>query len=214
MRTRLAHPSAAVPGAIVLVILAAAWGCGGSSPAAPTPSSTPPATLPEMVMGSATAPITMLDYSSLTCSHCADFQATTLQAIKSTYIDAGQVRVVFREFPLNNGAALSAAMVARCSADKYFTVVDLLYASQAVWAGAANVSAALKSVVAPAGVSAADVDACLARSDLKTAIQAMKTEGENKYGIAATPTFIINEKTKVEGAMPYGTFDMIFRGLL
>ncbi len=169
-------------------------------------------------MGSALAPITMLEYSSLSCWHCADFHANTLPLIKSTYVDPGQVRIVFREFPLDDGAALSAAMVARCSADKYFTVVDLLYASQSAWAGASNVAAALKTAVAPAGVSGADVDACLARADIKAAIQAMKNQGTNDYGISGTPTFIIykvpGSTQKVVGAMPFGTFDIIFKGLM
>ncbi len=213
-RSRRVYTIVCIP-AVALIL--AAWGCGGSSPAAPS-SPVTPANLPEMALGSASAPITMLDYSSLACPHCADFHAETLPLIKSAYVDPGQVRIVFREFPIDDGAALSAAMVARCSADKYFTVVDLLYASQATWAGASNVAAALKTAVAPAGVSGADVDACLARADIKAAIQAMRTQGTNDYGITGVPTFIIYKSPaspqKVVGAMPYGTFDLIFKGLM
>src|SRR5512135_1727206 len=99
MLTRTSRLTATILAPAIVATLAA-WGCGGSSPTAPSTPTVTPATLPEMVMGSATASITMLEYSSLDCPHCADFHTTTLPAIKSAYIDPGQVKVVFREFPL------------------------------------------------------------------------------------------------------------------
>jgi protein-disulfide isomerase len=198
------------------ILLAGAQACGGNSPAAPSSSGGDAVVPPDMVLGSATAPVTMIEYSSLTCSHCADFHSQTLPLIKSDYIDQGKVKLIYRDYPLDNGAALSAAMVARCSGDRFFTVVDLLYQSQASWAGSSNVTSALKSVVAPTGMTGAEVDACLARTDLRAGIQAMRTAGTNTYGVTATPTFIIQGKTqkKVEGAWPYGTFVLIFQELL
>jgi len=206
------------------VLLASAAACGGASPTAPSPAGDASVTLPsleamlaENTLGSSAAPITMIEYSSLACSHCADFHAVTLPLIRSNYIDPGQVKMIFRDYPLGDGAPLSASMVARCSGDRFLTVVDLLYRSQATWAGSSNVASALKTVVASAGMTGAEVDACLARTDLRTGIQAMRTQGLNTYGVVATPTFIIikeQSQQKVEGAYPYGTFDAILKGLL
>jgi protein-disulfide isomerase len=87
--------------------------------------------LADKVLGDRAAPITIIEYSSLTCPHCADFHALTLPQIKAAYIDPGKARLIYRDFPLDNNAALSAAMVARCSVDNYFVVLDLLYKTQA-----------------------------------------------------------------------------------
>jgi protein-disulfide isomerase len=215
MRVLSNRSTTALRAAAILILLAGAPACGGKSPAAPSSPGSDAVVPPDMVLGSASAPVTMIEYSSLTCSHCADFHAQTLPLIKSDYIDQGKVKLIYRDYPLDNGAALSAAMVARCSGDRFFTVVDLLYQSQATWAGSSNVTSALKSVVAPTGMTSAEVDACLARTDLRAGIQAERTAGTNTYGITGTPTFIItNNGQQVVGAMPYGTFDAIFKKLL
>jgi protein-disulfide isomerase len=223
MRTSSGRVARACLLAAVLVVLTGAAACGGgSSSSSPTAPSTP-VTLPSVesmladkVLGNAAAPITMIEYSSLACSHCADFHSATLPLIKSNYIDPGQVRLIYRDYPFfSSSADLSGAMVARCSGDRFFTVIDLLYKSQATWAVSSNVANALKSVVAPAGMTSAEVDACLALGDLRTGIQAMKSKGEAEFGITGTPTFIItNNGQRVIGAWPYGTFDAIFKGLL
>ena len=214
MRALSDHATTALRPAAILILLAGALACGGTSPAAPSSPGGDAVVPPDMVLGSAEAPVTMIEYSSLTCSHCADFHSQTLPLIKADYIDQGKVKLIYRDYPLDNGAALSAAMVARCSGDRFFTVIDLLYASQASWAGSSNVASALKSVVAPTGMTGAEVDACLARTDLRAGIQAERIQGLNTYGVTATPTFIINNSQKVEGAMPYATFASIFNNLL
>jgi protein-disulfide isomerase len=203
---------------MAVLALAGAQACGGKSPTSPSSTVDPGVTLPSLdsmladkVLGGGAAPVTMIEYSSLSCSHCADFHAQTLPQIKSNYIDPGQVKLVFRDFPLDDGATLFASMVARCSGDRFFTVVDLLFKSQATWAGSSNVASALKSVVAPTGMTGAEVDACLARTDLKTGIQSMRAQGVSTYGVSGTPTFIINGQ-KVVGAAPYSTFVAIFNG--
>jgi len=205
-------------GAVVLAVLAAAAFSGGcdrspSAPSAPSPLPGLHTMLAEKVLGSATAPITMIEYSSLTCSHCADFHALTLPLIKSEYIDTGKVKFVYRDFPLDNGTALTASIVARCSGDRFFTVLDLLYQSQGTWAGSSNPTSALKSVVAQAGLSSAEVDACLVSADLRAGILAIKSKGEADYDITGTPTFFINGQ-RIDGAMPYGIFAEIFNTLL
>ncbi len=203
-----------VAGALVALSLA---GCGGNS--SPTAPSTPSATLPSMdvmlaekVMGDTAAPVTMIEYSSLGCPHCADFHASTLPQIKSAYIDTGKVKLVYRDFPIGNDA-MAAAMVARCSGNGYFAVIDLLYKGQSSWAGASDLAGALKRIVAPAGMSGAEVDTCLANTDLKNGIINIQITGQNQFGVNATPTFIINGQ-KVVGAQPFATFDGIIRSQL
>ena len=93
--------------------------------------------LPDMVMGNDKAPVTVIEYASMTCSHCAHFQETTFPELKKRYIDTGKVRYIFREFPLDSLAA-AAFMLARCAGkddkDKYFALVDTLFRQQRQWA--------------------------------------------------------------------------------
>jgi protein-disulfide isomerase len=167
--------------------------------------------LADRVLGSDSAPITMIDYSSLNCPHCANFTSATLPSIKLNYIDTGKVRLVTREFPLNNGSALSAAMLARCAGDRYSDAVSELYASQDMWASASDPTSILKSAVYPV-MSGAVADACLADTALRNGLWAIRTSASSN-GIQATPTFVINGQPYV-GDMPYASFDAIFKSLL
>jgi protein-disulfide isomerase len=167
--------------------------------------------LADKVMGDPAARVALIEYASLTCPHCASFHAGTLAQIKAAYIDTGKVKFVYRDFPLDE-AALSAAMVARCSGDRYFTVLDMLFAGQGAWASSTNTTAALKAAVAPAGVSSATVDACLASADLRSGVLRIQTEGQSQYGVRATPTFIVGDQTIV-GALPFADFDAILKRL-
>jgi len=208
-----------VPAALCLLFLG--WGCGGGSiPSSPSPSPTaaPSTALPSLdamladkVMGDPAARVALIEYASLTCPHCASFHEGTLAQIKAAYIDTGKVKLVYRDFPLDE-AALSAAMVARCSGDKYFTVLDMLFAGQGIWALSGDTVGALKRAVAPAGVSSATVDACLARADLRSGVLRMKAEGESQYGVRGTPTFIAGGQTIV-GDVPFADFDAILKKL-
>jgi len=218
MRHRGSHPIHA----LVLLLAALLCACGGgkatSTPTAPTPAPTPvqlptlDVLLSEKVLGSAAAKAMMIEYSSLTCPHCASFHATTLPQIKAAYIDPGKVQLVYRDFPLDNNA-LSASMVARCSGDRFFTVIDLLYRNQSTWAGSTTIASALKSVVAQAGLSAAEVDACLAMTDLRNGVTNARSAWQAQHGVNATPTFVIGSQTVV-GAYPFETFDAILASLV
>ena len=168
--------------------------------------------LADRVLGSAAAPVTMIEYSSLTCPHCASFHATTLPQIKAAYLDTGKVRFVYRDFPLDN-AAISAAMVARCSGDRFFEVIDRLYQTQSSWTSNSSTTAGLKATVAPIGMTAAEVDACLALTDLRNGILAMKATGQTQHAVSGTPTFIIGGQTLV-GAWPFANFDTLLQSLL
>jgi protein-disulfide isomerase len=198
-------------GVLAAAIFAAA--CGGSSADTPT-TPTPTAQLPTMslmlsekALGSATAPVTMIEYSSLGCSHCADFHSTTLSQLKSAYIDTGRVRFVYRDYPIGD-AALAASMVARCSGDAYFTTLDALFRAQTSWAYASDYKSALKNVVAGLGMSSSVVDTCLASTELRNGVLAMRDAGYQTHGVNATPTFIINGQI-VLGPYPYAYFAAI-----
>src|SRR5947209_14674871 len=93
-----------------------------------------PNPLGEMALGDPQAPITVIEYASMTCPHCAHFHLTTFPELKKRYIDTGKVRFVFREFPLDP-VATGAFMLARCAGnDRYFALLDLLFHEQRQWA--------------------------------------------------------------------------------
>lgn len=205
-------------------LLVPVWGCGGSSPSTPStsqssPSPSPTATtspvslddmLADKVLGSATAPVAIIEYSSLTCPHCASFHRDTLPQLRAAYIEVNRARLVYRDFPLDP-AALSAAMIARCSGPRYFSVLELLFAKQNAWAWSADTVGALKQAVS-ADMAAAEVDACLANSELRAGILRIQEAGRSEHKVGATPTFIIGSQTLV-GAYPFSTFDAILKGL-
>lgn len=161
--------------------------------------------LEERSLGNPSAPVTMIEYSSFTCPHCADFHRETMPELKSAYIDTGKVRYVFREFPLDR-RALAASMVARCVApDRFFGLVDMLYRDQQTWARSANPLDDLKIRAQLAGLSPADFDACLNNQDLANGIQARAAEAREKDKVESTPTFFVNGRL-ISGAVPFAEF--------
>lgn len=148
--------------------------------------------LPDIGLGDPDAPVVLIDYSSMTCPHCARFHTASLPAIKTNYIDEGQVYYIFREFPLD-ARARAASMLARCADDALFhDVVDVLFARQREWATAANPADALFSIVAQAGYTQETFNACLTNRDLEQAIVAGAERGSEEFGVASTPTIFIN----------------------
>lgn len=159
----------------------------------------------ERVLGNASAPVTIIEYSSMTCPHCAAFHTETLPKIKADYIDTGLVKLDFRDFPLEPRAA-AAAMLARCvDPSRYFAFVDLLYRDQRAWATASDPIAELKLRSRLANLSDKDVDACLADKQLLQMLQDERDKAVAQYKIESTPSFLIGDRT-VNGAAPYETF--------
>jgi len=208
-----------VVGVVVLLGLALA-GCGGGSPSSRTPVSPTPVTptptnplpsmsamLSEKVLGNSSAPVTMIEYSSLTCSHCGDHHVVTLPLLKSTYVDTGRMRLVYRDFPLNE-AAIAGSMVARCSGDGFFSTLDALFRAQSAWAYSADYKSGIKTIVAPLGITANDVEACLASAELRSGILAIKSTGAQAHAISGTPTFVINGQ-KIVGALTFAEFSAV-----
>ena len=169
--------------------------------------------LGEKILGNSDAPITMIDYSSLTCPHCAAFQKETFPKIKKAYIDTGKVKLIYRDFPIG-ALALAAAMVARCSGErKYFGMLDILFRSQDKWANSQDPLGEIERISRFAGLSKDDVGACLKNTDLMKGIQKVAKEATDKFGIDSTPSFVINGKM-FPGNQPYENFRKIFEAAL
>jgi protein-disulfide isomerase len=174
-----------------------------STPAAPAASAPPsqgsvdmskvlePGPLPDQVIGNADAPVTIVEYASMTCPHCAQFHATTLPEIKAKYIDTGKARLIMREFPFDPRAE-AGFMLARCSNEKYFPMIDVLFKQQQTWARAEDAQAALLQISRLAGFSQESFTACLTNQKLLDDIRAVRTRGAEEFKVDSTPTFIIN----------------------
>lgn len=161
--------------------------------------------LSDRVMGKADAPVTMIEYASLTCPHCAAFHGDQLEQIKTNYIDTGKVKLIFRDFPLDR-LALAASMMARCAPkERYFGIIGALFQGQQGWARDPNPTGALAGVGRLAGMGEETFKACLTNRDILNGIVKIRSEAEQKYGVESTPTFIIDGK-KIEGGQPYETF--------
>lgn len=163
-------------------------------------------------IGSVDAPIKIIEYASMTCSHCAHFHNDVLPELKSKYVDTGKVYIEFQEFPLDD-AALKATITARClPEDKYEGFIALLFKTQDHWARGINYMTALRQNAKLAGMSDATFDACHADEKLKLAIADWMQQAQEKWSINSTPTFVVNEGAeKISGAQPLPEFERIFR---
>lgn len=163
-------------------------------------------------IGNPDAPIKIVEYASLTCSHCAHFHNDILPELKSKYIDTGKVYLQYVEFPLND-PALKATITARClPKERYDGFVALLFKNQEQWSGGIDYMAHLKQNAKLAGLSDEQFDACQNNGEIKTRIAAQMQEAQDKWKVAATPTFIINEGAQtISGAQPLEAFERAFR---
>jgi len=171
-----------------------------------------PGPLPDMQLGKDDAPVTIVEYASMTCPHCAHFDITTLPELKKKYIDAGKARLILREFPFDPRAE-AGFMLARCSQDKYFAMVDVLFHQQDNWARANDAKTALLQLSKLAGFTQESFEACLTDQKLLDQIRAVKNRGEKDFGVDATPTFFINGK-KYPGALSIEEMSAIIDPLL
>lgn len=159
-----------------------------------------PGPLPEMSLGKADAKVTIIEYMSMTCPHCARFHNETFDAIKTKYVDSGQVRFIVREFPFDPRAA-AAFMLARCAPEgQYFPMISMLFKQQETWAAAQNGRDALLQMSKLAGFSQQSFEACLTNQKLLDDVNATMQKGAKDFGVQATPTFFINGK-KYSGEM-------------
>lgn len=171
-----------------------------------------PGALPEMVLGKDDAPVTIVEYASMTCPHCAHFHATTLPELKTKYIDTGKARLIFREFPFDPRAE-AGFMLARCSKDNYFPMIDVLFKQQQNWAAVENAKDALLQISKLAGFSQESFEACLTDQKLLDDVRAVQKRGAEEFKVDSTPTFFINGNT-YKGALTIAEMSAIIDGML
>jgi protein-disulfide isomerase len=176
---------------------------------------TRPVSLPDMALGPANAPVTIIEYASMSCPHCAAFEQNVLPMLRSKYIDAGKVRFVFREYPLDINAA-AASMLARCVAgdntEKFFATVSLLFKQQEQLMAQTLVTLRLIGKQA-AGMDDRAVEACEKNQALLDKIAADQKFAFETLQVEATPTFFVNGE-KLKGAMSFEELDAKIKSLL
>ena len=174
-----------------------------------------PVSLPDMALGPANAPVTITEFASMTCPHCAAFNADVFPKIKSAYIDTGKIRYVFREFPLDIKAA-AGSMLSRCIAKddsgKYFAVTDMLFKQQGDWV-MKNTTETLTRIGKQAGLSQQAVDDCLKDQALLDKIVADQKFANEVLKVNSTPTFFINGEM-IKGETSFEEFDKRIKSLL
>ena len=168
--------------------------------------------LPDKVLGEADAPVTIIEYASMTCGHCANFHKNTLPTIKTEYIDTGKARLIMREFPFDPRAE-AGFMLARCSDDKYFAMIDVLFQQQENWVSVENAREALLQIARLAGFSQESFEACLTDQKLLDDVRAVRSRGAEEFGVDSTPTFFINGNM-YKGALTVAEMSAIIDSML
>lgn len=144
------------------------------------------------VLGDPNAPVTIVEFASTSCPHCASFHTDRLAWLKETFIETGRAKLEFRDFPLN-APALWGAMLAHCAgSDRYFAYLDLIFKRQRAWAFDEDPQAALKKLAKQAGMSGDAFDSCMANESLQIAIIEARKDGIDNHEIQSTPTFLID----------------------
>ena len=167
----------------------------------------------DMALGSKDAPVTVVEYASMTCPHCANFANDVFPAFRKKYIDTGKVHFIFREFPFDR-YALQASMLARCAGEKrYFGLVEAFFAQQQQWVRLDDPLKGLKQIARLGGMSGDQIQACLDDKSLSDMILNTRLEGNKKHGVDATPSFLVNG-TKYSGEMSLERWDEILAPLL
>ena len=174
-----------------------------------------PVSLPDMALGPADAPVTITEFASMTCPHCAAFNKDVFPKLKAEYIDTGKIRYIFREFPLDIKAA-AGSMLTRCiangDAQKYFAVTDMLFRSQNDWV-VKNTTETLTRIGKQAGLSQQQVEACLKDQALLDKIAADQKYASEVLKVDSTPTFFINGE-KIKGETSLEVFEKKINPLL
>lgn len=172
-----------------------------------------PGPLGDVWLGPADAKVTIIEYASMTCSHCAHFHATTWPVLKERYIDTGKVRFTLREFPLDP-LATAAFMLARCQGDsKYYPITDLLFDQQPAWAFTPKPVDALEQMLRQAGYNKQTFEACLKDQKIYSAVNAVKQRGLDVFKVDSTPTFFINGE-RYTGEMTVEGMEKVIKPLI
>ncbi|MGH7029602.1 MAG: thioredoxin domain-containing protein [Stellaceae bacterium] len=166
----------------------------------------------DRILGNPAAPITIIEYASMTCPHCAHFTEDILPEIKKKWIDTGKAKLVLRDFPLDD-EAVHASMIARCAPpDRFYAYVDTFFADQEKWVEAPDYQAELTRLAELGGMSKDQVGKCLNDTALKNQVLSSRLAAGNQLGVNATPTFFVNG-TKFTGEPTVAKFDQVLSGL-
>jgi protein-disulfide isomerase len=199
---------ASIPIAVAVALLGCGGGAAGPTPPIDKATYVPPrqelmapGPLGERVLGKATAPVTVIEYVSLTCPHCANFQKTLFARFKKEFIDSGKVRYIVREFPIGHTSG-TAAIVNRCAPeDKYFFLLNQFLTRQPEWVSQEVRPDAIYSVAKSSGMSRETFDKCLSNQTIIDGLTEVKQRGR-QFGVIGTPTFFINGR-KVQGEVTF-----------
>lgn len=165
------------------------------------------AALSDRVLGDVNAPVKMSEHVSFTCSHCAAFYKDTFDKLKKEYVDTDKVYILFSDFPLN-APAMHASMIARCLPhEKYFDFVHTLFIEQEKWAYDTGYLNFLKAKAAENGLDEAHFQACIQNTELQNGLVEKMQSAQSQWQIASTPSFVFNNKTVLNGAVPLEEFE-------
>lgn len=151
-----------------------------------------PGALGDKWLGEESAPVTIIEYASMTCPHCKHFHEEILPPLKEKYIETGKVRLILREFPFDP-RAFAAFMLARCAPDDfYFPMIDVLFKQQAIWSRAEDPRPPLLQIAKLAGFTQESFEACLKNKEVLDSVRSVQKKGQEQYGVNSTPFFFIN----------------------
>jgi protein-disulfide isomerase len=166
----------------------------------------------DRILGNPEAPITIVEYASLTCPHCAHFANDVLPEIKKEWIDTGKAKLVLRDFPLDE-PALRAAMIARCApAERYYAFADTFFAAQEKWVRSGDYREALARLAKLGGMGQVEFDTCIKDTDLENKIVEGRLNASQELDVSSTPTFFVNG-SKLAGAPTKEEFDKLLSSL-
>jgi protein-disulfide isomerase len=166
----------------------------------------------DRVLGKSDAPITIVEYASLSCPHCAHFTTGVLPKLKEKWIDTGKVKLILRDFPLDE-PALRAEMLARCvPPERFYPLVETMFETQEKWVVAKDWRGALEKLVRLAGIGKTEFDSCLGNKAIEDQVTLSRLTAAQQLGVNSTPTFFINGK-KYEGEPSVEAFDQLLSGL-
>jgi len=174
-----------------------------------------PEALPDLALGDDKAPVTIIEYASMTCPHCAQFQETTFPELKKRYIDTGKVRYILRDFPLDSLAG-AVFVFAHCAGkddkDKYYAMVDTLFRQQRQWAVEKPIPPLL-AIAKQAGFTEESFNACLTNQKAWDAMESVRQRAVKEFNVQSTPTFFVNG-TLVPGAVSIEEFAKVIEPYL
>jgi protein-disulfide isomerase len=162
----------------------------------------------DRILGNPKAPVTIIEYASMSCPHCAHFQNEILPTIKKDWIDTGKAKLVLRDFPLDE-RAVSASVIARCAPpDRFYAFVDAFFGSQPQWVMAKDPRAELTRLAKLGGMDAAAVNACFANKAIENEVLESRLAAAKQLGVDSTPTFFVNG-TQFTGAPTVAEFEKL-----